>query len=63
YTPAAPVSYGTAAAPTAEEVFERAAAHGDDHVVKFADTALDVGDPLALAAAVRSVELIDPLFG
>ncbi|MEV7569397.1 questin oxidase family protein [Streptomyces tanashiensis] len=47
---------------TAEEVFERAAAHGDDHTIKFTDTALDVGDGLALSAAVRSVELNPPAF-
>ncbi|MEU2118924.1 questin oxidase family protein [Streptomyces sp. NPDC016459] len=47
---------------TPEEVFERAAAHGDDHTIKFTDTALDVADPLALAAAVRSVELNPPVF-
>ncbi|WP_225800432.1 questin oxidase family protein [Streptomyces sp. NK15101] len=46
---------------TAEEVFERAAAHGDDHTIKFTDTALDVGDPLALAAAVRSTALNPPV--
>ncbi|EST37031.1 hypothetical protein N566_15155 [Streptomycetaceae bacterium MP113-05] len=45
---------------SAEEVFARAAAHGDAHTVKFADTALDVGDARALRAAVRSVELIEP---
>lgn len=46
----------------AAEVFARAVEHGDEHVVKFADTAADVhfrdGDPAALAAvlwAVRSV--------
>ncbi|MYV65865.1 hypothetical protein GT043_07935, partial [Streptomyces sp. SID2131] len=47
---------------TPEEVFARAAAHGDDHTIKFTDTALDVGGPLALAAAVRSVELNAPVF-
>ncbi|MEE1816482.1 questin oxidase family protein [Streptomyces sp. SP18ES09] len=46
---------------TPEEVFERAAAHGDDHTIKFTDTALDVGDPLALAAAVRSIDLNPPV--
>ncbi|MEU2236374.1 questin oxidase family protein [Streptomyces vietnamensis] len=45
-----------------EELFERAAAHGDDHTIKFTDTALDVGDPLALAAAVRSIELNPPAY-
>ncbi|WP_320778459.1 questin oxidase family protein [Streptomyces sp. CRN 30] len=46
---------------TAEEVFERATAHGDEHVIKLADTALDVGDARALAAALRAVELSEPL--
>ncbi|MFB7516272.1 questin oxidase family protein [Streptomyces sp. NPDC056144] len=45
---------------TPEEVFARAAAHGDDHTIKFTDTALDVGGPLALAAAVRSITLNPP---
>ncbi|QES06608.1 DUF4243 domain-containing protein [Streptomyces venezuelae] len=61
YTPPEPVAYGPVPL-TAEEVFERAAAHGDDHTIKFTDTALDVGDPLALAAANRSVELNPPVF-
>ncbi|MBP2582735.1 hypothetical protein J3A78_003213 [Streptomyces sp. PvR006] len=60
YTPPEPAAY-TPTLLTAEEVFERAAAHGDDHTIKFTDTALDVGDPLALAAAVRSIELNPPL--
>ncbi|MEF9883480.1 questin oxidase family protein [Streptomyces sp. P9-A4] len=60
YTPAEAAPYpGTALTP--EEVFARAAAHGDDHTIKFTDTALDVGDPLALAAAVRSVDLNPPV--
>ncbi|MCM2579057.1 questin oxidase family protein [Streptomyces meridianus] len=48
------------------EVFERVAAHGDEHAIKLADTALDVaegdrpGDGRALAAAVRACELIEP---
>ncbi|KQX57945.1 MULTISPECIES: questin oxidase family protein [unclassified Streptomyces] len=59
YTPAEAAPYtGTGLAP--EEVFARAAAHGDDHTIKFTDTALDVGDPLALAAAVRSIDLNPP---
>lgn len=51
------------AAPVAQhpqEVFERAAAHGDDHTIKFADTALDVGDAAALVAAGRAIELNTP---
>ncbi|MER6913236.1 questin oxidase family protein [Streptomyces sp. NPDC000594] len=43
-----------------EEIFERAAAHGDDHTIKFTDTALDIGDERALVAAVRSIELNTP---
>ncbi|MER5707374.1 questin oxidase family protein [Streptomyces sp. NPDC002122] len=61
YTPRDPLPYKKTVL-TPEEVFERAAAHGDDHTIKFTDTALDVGDPLALAAAVRSVELNPPVF-
>ncbi len=59
---AAPVPDGTPPAP--QEVFARAAAHGDEHAIKFADTALEVaagpegGDPLAMAAARRAIELI-----
>ncbi|MFF9318435.1 questin oxidase family protein [Streptomyces sp. NPDC014735] len=45
---------------SAEEVFARAAAHGNDHAIKFADTALDVGDATALRAALGAVELIPP---
>ncbi len=44
-----------------EEVFERAAAHGDEHVVKFADTALDVGDGHALSSTLYAVEISTPL--
>ncbi|MFI6651426.1 questin oxidase family protein [Streptomyces sp. NPDC050529] len=45
-----------------EEVFAQAAAHGDDHTIKFTDTALDIGDATALTAALRSVELNPPAF-
>lgn len=55
--PVAPAGHGAD-----DEIFARAVAHGDEHVIKFADTAADVhartGDPAALAAAVRAVELI-----
>ncbi|MFE0738556.1 questin oxidase family protein [Streptomyces sp. NPDC058855] len=61
YTPREAAPYA-ATSLTAEEVFARAAAHGDDHTIKFADTALDVADPVALAAAVRAVELNPPVF-
>ncbi|HJU98804.1 MAG TPA: hypothetical protein VJ644_12585 [Jiangellaceae bacterium] len=57
--PAAP----TAADPAAESV-ERAAAHGDEHVIKFTDTAVEAyartGDPDALAAAVHASQLLEP---
>ncbi|MFH8346133.1 questin oxidase family protein [Streptomyces sp. NPDC018045] len=49
---------------SAGEVFERSARHGDEHVIKMTDTALDVaaatadGDDRALAAAVRAQRLI-----
>ncbi|WP_338681700.1 questin oxidase family protein [Streptomyces acidiscabies] len=46
---------------TPEEVVERALAHGDEHVIKLTDTALDVGDAEALAAAMRAIELSVPL--
>ncbi|MFI9344192.1 questin oxidase family protein [Streptomyces sp. NPDC052773] len=61
YAPAEPADYTPPARLTAEEVVERALAHGDEHVIKFTDTALDVGDEQALAAAQRSVELSEPL--
>ena len=47
---------------TSDEMFARAADHGDEHVIKFVDTAIDVyeltGDRTALRAASRAVELI-----
>ncbi len=55
--PAAPEGPGAA-----DETFARAVAHGDEHVIKFADTAVDVhartGDAAALAAAVHAATLI-----
>jgi hypothetical protein len=46
----------------AEEAFARAVEHGDEHVIKFADTAADVyartGGDDALAATVRATQLI-----
>lgn len=50
---------------TSEEVFGQAVAHGNEHAIKFADTALDVaadsedGDSRALSAALNAVALID----
>lgn len=69
YGPAAPLPperipappAGDAAA-TADELLTRAAAHGDEHTIKFVDTALDVGDDTARVAALQSVALIDPAF-
>ncbi|MFE2169785.1 questin oxidase family protein [Streptomyces sp. NPDC059447] len=64
YAPAEPVAYtGPRVRLTGEEVMERALAHGDEHVIKMTDTALDVGDEQALAAALRCAELSDPLRG
>jgi hypothetical protein len=67
YAPAAPA--GPAELPdspagpeAAEDTFARAVEHGDEHVIKFADTAADVyartGSADALAAAVRATQLI-----
>jgi hypothetical protein len=61
YAPAGPVDYTPPSRPGPEDVVEQALAHGDEHVIKFADTALDVGDEQALAAAVRAIELSEPL--
>lgn len=61
YAPDAPVAYTAPGTFAPEEVFERALAHGDEHVIKFTDTALDVGDDAALTAALRAVELSVPL--
>ncbi len=45
------------------EILERAAAHGDEHVIKFADTAAEVyartSNPDALAAAVHASQLLE----
>ncbi|MFC7303941.1 questin oxidase family protein [Streptomyces monticola] len=61
YAPREPAAYEPPGTFTAEEIFERALAHGDEHVIKFTDTALDIGDPPALAAAARAIELGEPL--
>jgi hypothetical protein len=49
-------------AQAAEETFARAVEHGDEHVIKFADTAADAyartGNSDALAAAIRAAQLI-----
>ncbi|MFD4973808.1 questin oxidase family protein [Streptomyces sp. NPDC058424] len=61
YAPDAPAAYTPPGTPTPEEVVELALEHGDEHVIKLTDTALDVGDERALAAALRSIELSEPL--
>lgn len=61
YAPRSPVPYTPPGGITPEEVFQEALRHGDEHVIKFTDTALDVGDERALAAALRAVELSEPL--
>ena len=68
YAPAAPAAEAALPDPpngpqAAGETFARAVEHGDEHVIKFADTAADVfartGNPSALAAAIRATHLID----
>ncbi|WP_428953045.1 questin oxidase family protein [Streptomyces sp. cg35] len=61
YAPAAEAGFQRAGDLSPEELFARAAAHGDDHAIKFADTALDVGGDVALAAALRALTLIEPV--
>ncbi|MGO8959563.1 MAG: questin oxidase family protein [Streptosporangiaceae bacterium] len=45
------------------DTFDRAVEHGDEHVIKFADTAIEVfgrsGNPVAIAAAHRAMDLIE----
>lgn len=65
YAPAAPTPRDRlpAASGPADEVFARAVRHQDEHVIKLADTCLDVhertGDPDAIAAVIRAMDLID----
>jgi Questin oxidase-like len=68
YAPADPAARtglpGPPAGPhAAEDTFARAVDHGDEHVIKFADTAVDAyartGNPDALAAAFRAADLIE----
>jgi hypothetical protein len=53
-----------AGAPTSADLMARAAEHGDEHVIKLTDTALDAyartADPALLTAATHCAELIDP---
>jgi len=63
-TPAESSSAGQAAQATPADVMARAAEHGDEHVIKLTDTALDAyarsADPALLTAATHCAELIDP---
>ncbi|WP_030985559.1 hypothetical protein [Streptomyces sp. NRRL S-1813] len=65
YAADTPLPAPDAASITPEEVFERAVANGNEHAIKFADTALDVaatsedGDTRALSAALNALTLID----
>ena len=69
YAPPSPGPYDQApgsplGGDTAAAALDRAAGHGDEHVLKFTDTAVEVfertGDPDALAAAARVAQLISP---
>jgi hypothetical protein len=59
-----PPAAGESPEETASATFARAAEHGDEHVIKFADTAVDVfartGNPDAISAALRTTALIEP---
>ncbi|MFD8673132.1 questin oxidase family protein [Streptomyces seoulensis] len=61
YAPDEPAAYAPPGPLAPEELSERALAHGDEHVIKLTDTALDVGDERAYAAALRALELSEPL--
>ncbi|MGW4379915.1 questin oxidase family protein [Kitasatospora sp. NPDC004531] len=61
YAPATALHREPAGGLTAEDVLDRALAHGDEHVIKLTDTALDIGDPQSLAAALRAMELTAPI--
>jgi hypothetical protein len=67
YAPADPAAQAELPDPptepqAAEETFARAVEHGDEHVIKFADTATEVyartANRDALAAAIRAAQLI-----
>jgi hypothetical protein len=68
YAPAAAPEHPRRQAPggtdPASDALAQAARHGDEHVLKFADTAVDVyrrtGDTSALAAARYAAQLINP---
>jgi hypothetical protein len=68
YAPSTPAPRPRHRAPAgpgaAAEVLARAAHHGDEHVLKFTDTAVEVfdrtGDPDALVGALHAGQLIEP---
>jgi hypothetical protein len=65
YAPATPrPTPASPAASTPADLMARAAEHGDEHVIKLTDTALDAyartADPALLTAATHCAELIDP---
>jgi hypothetical protein len=59
-----PPDQGESREQTASDTFARAVEHGDEHVIKFTDTAIEVfartGNPDAIAAAIRAAQLIEP---
>jgi len=61
--PPQPPGAGQSREETARDTFARAVEHGDAHVIKFADTAVEVfartGNPDAIAAALRAAQLIE----
>lgn len=62
FAPTEPADVAVSAVGTTDELLERAVAHGDEHVIKFTDTAVesyeDTGDPRTLIAAARAIQLI-----
>ncbi|MFJ5215918.1 questin oxidase family protein [Streptomyces sp. NPDC088354] len=61
YAPDAPVPWSPPGGIAPQEIVRLALVHGDEHVIKLTDTAMDVGDERAMAAALRCVELSEPL--
>lgn len=64
YAPPQPIAAPAPDALDPADALERAAAHGDEHVLKFTDTAIEAydrtGNPELLAATVHAGELIQP---
>jgi hypothetical protein len=64
YAPAAGTPPPMSTVDDADAALDQAVDHGDEHVIKFTDTALEVydrtGDPAALAAARHTATLISP---